>query len=258
MPDSKGGSARGSRSRHDTLRSDAIKRDIAILPPDRLAHATWRAIDDKTLVAGWSQIPGIGEKVGARIATARSQDPDCDLTDIKGIGPKTVDKINEFCNAEDPFDIYKLEQNIKAIKEQIESGELDVPMPTHSAEEAVEAPGREEIVFLGSPTYRNLRDIFEANRAKTGEALDESQVRNPHLREWVMMSARDSEEIVTLCFSRKKYPHFRDVIWKIDLNSDLVLIRGKKAKMGKGKFDGATNRVGLVYVDDLWVIDPKG
>lgn len=285
LPDTDG--KKGQTPRHESLRRDAMKHNVAVMPPDAKARASWRAVGDQTIVAGWEQIPGIGPKVAAKIAdhiseatssvdfgdglkglviagTPKGQkalESRIDLTEIPGVGPKTVEKINEFQQAEDPFDLQRVDRILSTTREHIAAGEkgplgAELPNPTHTANQALEALGG-RITFLGIPFHRNLRDLFESNRARTGEALDPKKVSRPDLSEWLMMLCRDEEEIISVCFPRKKYPRFKEAVWKLKLNEDAILIQGKKASSHmKGSLTAGQNRTGLIYVDKLWVIEP--
>lgn len=254
LPDSDG--KKGQTPRHESLRRDAMKHNVAVLPPDAAAEASWRATDDHTIVAGWQQVPGVGPKVATKISEYIAEGGE-DLVEIPGVGPKTVEKIEEFRHAEDPFDLERIDRTLGHVRDVLAKDELGIGVtPTHTANQALEAVGG-RITFLGIPFHRNLRDLFEANRARTGEALDPKSVSRPDLSEWLMMLCRDEEEIISLCFPRKKYPRFKEAIWKLKLNEDAILIEGKKASAHmKGSLTVGQNRTGLIYVDKLWVIEP--
>src|SRR5205085_9335536 len=102
---------------------------------------------------------------------------------------------------------------------------LKLPMPTH---EAIEVPyergSDEEVTWIGVAVHRNLRDIFEVNRARTGEELDPSEVKDPHLNEWMLIAGYDGTDLLSLRFNRWTYPRFRDTLWKIEMNEDILLV----------------------------------
>ena len=50
---------------------------------------------------------------------------------------------------------------------------------------------------------------------------------------------------------RKKYPKFKKMIWGIDLDKDLVLM-----KLTKADFGGSGERSGVTFVDKMWVLTP--
>jgi hypothetical protein len=52
---------------------------------------------------------------------------------------------------------------------------------------------------------------------------------------------------MSITVDRWKYPKFRKRVWNIELDHDLVLVRGVKKGYQARK---------ALYVHDLWVIDP--
>lgn len=240
--------------RHDSLRRDAVAKGLALLPPDRHSGTSWRARDKHTLVAGWEQIPGIGEVLAERISdylvTCKGKRK-VDLSQVPGVGPKTVATIQEFQHSSDPFGVEAVERALAAARAAVD--EAGLPAPTHTAAEALAAPiGRQ--VVLGIPTHRNLRELFEVHRARTGEELDPATVKDPDNTEWVLMPVRDSSDSIQVIFSRRNYRHFKKAIWDIRLNKDVVLVEGSKVG-GGNKDKGWGSNSGVFIVSKLWVID---
>lgn len=238
------------------LLKDADRHDIRAEPPDpSVAGVSWTASQGR-LVAGFSQIPGLGEKTGQKIVDFRDNAPQLgekftwdDITMIRGIGNKKRDTCVAFCEQEDPFEINKLRDRIEGVRRQLRK--LRLPMTTHTSLEIPYSRSNSdvEVIWLGVIQHRNLRDLFEVNFSRTGQQLDPFEVKNPELREWVIMRGVDDEELVTITVDRWKYPRFKKAIWGIKLDSDLVLIRGIKR--------GYQSRR-AIYVKQMWVIDPDG
>jgi DNA polymerase-3 subunit alpha len=169
-----------------------------------------------------------------------------DLIQVKGIGPKTIDKLVEYATADDPFGIEKLDKMIASVKADLTR--LHLPMPTHTAVEVPYERGEDiEIVWLGVVVHRNLRDIFEVNRARTGEELDPETVKHPELNEWMLMAGYDGTDLLSIRITRWKYPKFKKLLWKIAMNEDIVLVRGTKPSWRAAR---------EVYVSDIWVLQP--
>lgn len=247
--------------RHMALRRDALKHDIDILPPTIDSGIGWTIVSDSAVASGWSQIPGIGEKKAQAIVDARDAgelESYEDLAKIKGFGPAIVDKVLQFVHKEDPFSIMKLERDMAKVTEALKEGMMGangkrLPVPTNTPSNIESAPGGSRVVMLAQPTNRNLRDIFEANRKK-GEELDVDKVKRPDLAQWVVFGVRDSDEQSTVIISRFVYPRLKDLIWKMELNkNELVLMSGRKPtpKAGQGNQPDS-----LVFVDKIWVIEP--
>lgn len=235
--------------KEEQLIRDAIRHGILILPPDPAKSAmTWRALDDRRLLAGFQQVEGIAEKTAINIMSYRDEhglDTWQDLIQIKGIGQKTVDKVTEFVSKRDPFGVLRLEESIAETTSALEA--LGLPKPTHTAAEVPYERGKDtQVVWLGIIVHRNLRDIFETNRARTGVELDPSEVKNPELNEFLLAEGYDGDEIVNIRYNRFVYPRFRKAIWGLKVGVDMVLIRGVKPGWRTAR---------EIYVREMWVIE---
>jgi DNA polymerase III subunit alpha len=257
-------------SRHDLLRRDAMKRDIAMLPPaPDHPQVSWQALDDMTMRAGLADLPGFGEKTAEKIIeffsmprpisvdgkvelAVRPPATWADYQAVPGIGPKKIEQLEAFGQARDPFRVHELDEALESVREAISGGlrgsdGTPLPEPTHRALDVPYESGQDTaVVFLGMPVHRNLRDIFEANRRR-GEELDPEKVKRPDLNEWVMLLATDGDEQVTLRINRWTYPKFRDMIWKIKLGEELVLVKGVKPGYRSAR---------EIQVSNMWVIEP--
>jgi hypothetical protein len=60
-----------------------------------------------------------------------------------------------------------------------------------------------------------------------------------------VLTGEDDTDVVVISVDRYKYRHFKDRVWSIALDEDLVLIRGYK--MGR-----QARRA--IYVTDMWVL----
>jgi DNA polymerase-3 subunit alpha len=251
--------------KHEALLRDASKANgprpqVRALPPDPVVSGrSWvPARGEGAIHAGLLQIDGIGDKTCDAIIEFREQEEITgwsDLIKVKGIGPKTIERIEEFAANDDPFGVYTLARKIKAAKKFISkhnkmidkgkaSGEY-LPEPTHTSLEIPYERGPDtEVVWIGTIRARNIRDIFEANRAR-GDDLDINTVRDPHLNEWAMLMGDDGDELVTLRIDRHKYPGFKRAIFGIKQGEDLVLIQGIKPGFRSAK---------VVYVNKMWVL----
>ena len=128
---------------------------------------------------------------------------------------------------------------------------LSLPRPTHTSDELYTVPANEKVTVLAQPVHRNLRDVFEANQAKTGVALDPSKVKAPHLSQWCVITARDSEETASFVISRFKHERFKEALWQMDLGGDdLILVTGAKGAMGGNMGYGS----GVIFIDSMAVV----
>jgi DNA polymerase-3 subunit alpha len=236
---------------------DAVKHGIKVLAPDPArSGVTWKSEGKHTIIAGFSQIPGIGLKMGEAIVQWRGDRDHVEWEDIigvNGIGPKTIMNILSWVGQEDPLGVHVLDKQLKRIVSEIQVGKHKtydgsrVPVPTHTAADIPTLRGPDiQLVWIGVCTARNLRDLFEVNFSRTGVPLDPASVKRPDLREWVLLYGYDGFDTVTLRIDRYRYPRFKNAVWNIKLGKDLVLVRGVK----RGDLPQK-----MVYVSDMWVFE---
>lgn len=257
-----------------SLLRDAVYHGVPVWAPDPLqSNENWEIaqgeVDEPNgeshtvagIQAGFAQIPGIGESKAAAIVQLREEKQDefktwADLIKVKGIGERTIEPILAWLDQEDPLEITKLERVLNGVREQITGARLGspwsrLPYPTHTSEQvpstAQDKNENTEIVWLGFIKHRNLRDLFESHYSKTGEQLDPDDVRDPNLREWVVMYGEDDTEVITVTVDRWRYPSLRHEVWDLKLDHDVVLVKGWKYGIQARR---------AIYVRELWVIDP--
>jgi DNA polymerase III subunit alpha len=221
-------------------------RSFEVVPPNPAeSEVTWTG-DGQRLVAGLTQLPNIGESKARAIIEAREQggiETWADLIHVHGFGHKTVEKIRDWAEKEDPFGTYVLDRRLSETKGDLPA--LGLPTPTHNALEIPYERGKDTAVtWIGIILHRNLRDIFEVNRAR-GEELDPEQIKNPELNEWVLMAGYDGEEIVSIRVNRYIYPRFKRMVWALKPNDDIVLVRGVKPGFRSAR---------EIQVSKMWVL----
>jgi DNA polymerase-3 subunit alpha len=246
------------------LLKDARKHDIKISPPDlersdvnwtfQRANETYHGRPE--LVAGFSQIPGIGEKMAAEIVRARDFreiDPENGwnaLLDVKGIGPKKIVGMLDFCEDDDPFGLDKTRKTLAKVRKSVDRGELPVPNRTHASGSLDPQSELRRVVYWGIVRYAEYKDLLEDERAKTGEDLDviRQRVKAPDkVKSCTLHTYDDGDEDVYLRFNRWNYPKFARQIASIRPGYDVVVAIGRKRK-GFGV---------SLQVEKLFVIDPE-
>lgn len=248
------GSSFGKVPKQLEILRDAIKHGLTVAPPDiNRSEAEWSAEGDM-LIPGLVEIPGIGDKMAARIIEFRGDRKITwdDLLGMKGVGPKTVERLRAFAEKEDPFGVYTMDKKIRSVLKAIRKGELrsragaPLPLPSHTTATVPTGRGRStEVVWVGVVAARNIRDLFEINLARTGVPLNPDEVKDPQLKEWALLQGIDNEGIMTMNVDRWQYPRFKEAIWKMKLGEDIVLIRGVKRGWMPMK---------VVHVKEMWVI----
>ena len=244
---------------HTIMLRDAISHGFKILPYDLMKSGlTWKREGERALRPGFDQIDGVGPSMAEKILSWRDKldKPTArwpDLIQVKGIGPKTIDKLVAHATAEDPFGVKTMDRMIESCMRSLKGGMYDsqghrLPKPTFKAIEVPYERGEDqEVVWIGIPVHRNLRDIFEVNRARTGEELDPATVKHPELNEWMLIAGYDGTDLLSIRVTRWKYPRFKKLLWKIKLHEDVLVVRGVKPGWRAAR---------EVYVNDIWVLQP--
>lgn len=240
------------------LLKEAHAAGITILPPspDR-SQVTW-SVQGDALVAGFVQVPGIGEKtaqlmvdyrplyrktVGKRVAMTWDT-----FTAVHGIGPVTMAKVADFAASDDPFGLRLLADRISAARRWLNrhADEEGMRRASSRSEDVPYEPRPGEHVWLGAVRERNLKDLYELHRSRTGEELDPDTVKEPQYVNWCVVLGEDETGPLTLTVHRYggRYERYKDVLWGLNPATDLLLVRGFKRKEYRR----------ALYVEQLWVI----
>lgn len=241
------------------LLKEAMLKGITILPPDPVESQSSWSFDKETnsLRAGYTQIAGIAESTCAKIedwlATVEDRDAVTwdDFINVVGIGPKTIEKIREFCEDPDPFGVYRLGKTLTKVKKWLwkHGDENGMPMPSSTSEDVPYEAIRGQHTWIGIVRDRNLKDIYELHRSRTGEELDPKTVKEPQYVNYAVILGEDETGPLTMTVHRYGgvYERFREAIWEMDPKRDLLLVTGYK----RAEYRRA------IYVKGLWVINPE-
>lgn len=246
------------------LLRDLTAKNITIFPL-KVNHSAdnWEAVGKEGVRPGFVQVPGIGKKTAESLVKARANlggrfDSEKELRTVPGIGKVTVKTIVDFAQAEDPFGLTKLYHRLQKVRDALAMGMEDsdsgglamLPAPTHTASEVPyeRTPADVGVVWCGIVRERNLKDLFELHHSRTGEILDPAKVQNPERNEWVVMNCEDETDLIVVTIDRWKYRRFRNAIWSIEPDKDVILVRGVKKKI-------QTRRA--IYVTDMWVLSEE-
>lgn len=251
------------------LLKDALRHGVRALPPDpRISGRVWVADRKANAVrAGLEQIPGVGEKTAALMVEYREgleadaarerwsfEDMDFDWPDfvaVKGIGPKTMEKIADFCSQADPFGVERMKRVMDQLRGMIRRGELPgVPNPTHTSNDIPTDADNLSVVWMGVVGDREYKDLIEDERARSGDSLADimRRVKDPHLvKSCVLKCTDDGDEEVYLRFNRWNYPKFKNALESIRVGKDVVVAHGVKRR-GFGV---------SLQVKNMIIIDPE-
>lgn len=244
------------------LMRDAEAHDIVVRPPHlAFSKRSWTAQGD-LLLAGWREVPGIGEKMSERIeeyTDAYQPTEWSDLGNIPGVGPKTIEKIQDFSSQQDPFGLHKTERTLAKIRRWLPG--QDVPMPTHNGVEISEIyipdkqPGQKwiegpEVTYLGIVRERAMQDYAENERSRSGREMKDilSDMYRPDLQKYCSLRCYDeTDEEVYLRINRFSFPKLKRKVERLRPGYSVVLCVG--------------NRIGgfgtPVAVKRLYIIDPE-
>ncbi len=242
------------------LLRDAQKHGIKILPPDpSLSSNTWEPRpEENAILAGFEQVPGVGPRTAESMLWWREEfapnapvDWD-DFTAVKGIGSKTMDRIREFAEDEDPFGLDLVGKVLREFRAQLQAQVgfwRGLPRPTHNSDQMVELDDDRRVVWIGVAKLVEYKDLIEDQRARFGKTEAEiiKGIKNPEKRKWATIHGYDDfDEEVYLRFNRFDFPKFADGLEQLRTNHDILLIIGQKKK-GFGN---------SVQVKRMLIIDP--
>lgn len=251
------------------LLRDAQSHGFTILPPDpNLSAAQWtpvkphRASKGKGGIrAGFEQVPGVGDST-ARAMLAYRDDVwmlhgDVPLrwnayTAVKGIGEKTMDKIEDFANSEDPFGLDLVGKVLREYREELRLQRgfwRGLPRPTHNSEAMLDLPDGKRVIWIGVGKLVEYKDLIEDQRARYGTSEEEilAATKDSHLRKWATIHGYDDgDEEVYLRFDRYSFPKFKSGLESLRPDQDILLVMGIKRR-GFGN---------SLKVKKMMVIDP--
>lgn len=243
-----------NKDKHIELLKDARAHGVAALPPDpQLSGLNWGVSGGKDILGGFSQIRGIGGTVGQKMLDYRENRKGREplewkeFENVTGIGAKTIERVEIFTAEEDPYQIDWLSNRIEGVIEALP--ELGLPQITHRSQDIPYEQHPKDIVvrWAGIVTQRNQKDLFEMHFSRTGTELDPTSTRDIHLRDWVVMWARDDHDFVTCTVNRWNYAKFKKAIWSIKLEKDVVMFEGiKRGNQARRAID----------VRRMWILDP--
>ncbi len=239
------------------IMKEVDKKGIPILPPDPQESGLAWQIDYSVggLRAGLTQVHGIGENTARKMLAYRDEfavDDWSDFSAVKGVGPKTLSSIQEFAEQEDPFGLKLLSQQIEKVRRWIFEEGMDIqdlPMPRSKSDDIPYEAIKGQHVWVGVVRERNLKDIYELHRSRTGEELDPDKVREPEYINYVALTCEDETGPLSVTVHRYGglYERFKDAIWGMDLKRDILLVEGYKREEYRR----------AIYAKRVWVINPE-
>lgn len=255
------GDAKTVLVRRERLMRDAMRHGVTVRGPNILvSNENWTAYrggspgggeSTGTVVAGFRQMKGVGEITAKKIMAIRDSVAAWDdLIRVDGIGPKTIAAMKAFSSAEDPFGLRRTAERLAIARADVEraafadagrggrwdgggggdGGDPTIWLPTHRSHE-IPREGEHIIVWMGMVRSKEYKDYVEDQRARTGDSVEEIRLRmkDPHLeKSCVMHCYDDGDEEVYIRFNRWVFPDYKEDIENIQLDSDVIVVIGKK------------------------------
>ena len=247
------------------LMRDALAHSIDVKPPSlAYSKATWRPVPGQGIVAGWQQIPKVGQKTAERIEAMGGDygfDDWIELRAIPGIGDKTIARIEEWTLAKDPFGLYRTERRLKAVLRFLRNkGRGMAPLPTHDGEQLANMVVEQHdthkvwmmgkhVIYMGMVRKVEYKDIVEDIRSRTGQEVEDiiKEIKRPDLIKRATLHCYDTtDEEVYARVNRFTFPKLQARLATIRVNHDVVVIVGNRMS-GFGT---------PITVDRIWVLDP--
>jgi DNA polymerase III alpha subunit len=239
------------KERIPALLQDAVAHGFEVKPPS-LKHSreTWMP-GKNSIVAGWTQIKGIGPAQSKAIEELREQTGGfsdwADLQKARGIGPKKIQEILAFTSKKDPFGLDYVASSTDEIIEDIRAGRMaDCPEPdTVSKEIPYEAETSYHIVCV---MLKKLipKNLYEQHRIKNGgQELDRSTVKNPDLADYCTLHTQDVSGPITISVNRNIFPKYKEELESLRPGKDFLVVQAKKMN-AYGK---------ILLAQELWPIE---
>ncbi|AXH47201.1 DNA polymerase III alpha [Mycobacterium phage Cborch11] len=257
------GDGKDDKPRRTALIKDTKEhgRDIAVLPLDPNASRTNWSVESGAIRPGFVQIPKIGEATAADIMAWRddlNQQHDKayrlltweDLIAVKGIGKATVEKMREFAEKADPFEVNRVQDQLGAFRKQMVNGEFEnSPLPgVDEFYMSDELPDDDHIAWVGFVANKVFRDEIEQIRSKTGKKIEEirEEISDPELTKKVVMFAYDENGEVALRINRWRLPKLIPIVEAAIEDHHIVVAWGKVYE-GKSR---------SLQVKAMWLLNP--
>jgi DNA polymerase III subunit alpha len=234
---------------------DAEAHGIAVrgVTPDR-SKLTWEPHGKSEVVAGWLQLKGVGPgKAGSILAAIEGGTPireSADLLAVKGFGEKTVAKLAEQIDTDDPFGLQLVRRSLDAVRAGIADRSIPLRTPNLRSSKIIDFPPGQQIVWVGMVKLIEYKDYIEDQRSRFGLTLEEirTTIKRPDLPTYAVLHGYDDEdEDVYVRVPRFDFPRFARAIKRIAIDRDVIWVRARKGVKGFGA---------SIYLADIAVIEP--
>lgn len=237
---------------------DAIEHGVRVEGVDiRTSGEDWTAdVKGHRITAGFLQLNGCGPAMAGKIIEHRASGADWsnghsrNLLAVKGIGPKTLDKMQNMIDGSDPFGLLRTQMALDAVRKAIADRSIPLRNPTINSDGILDLKGGREVVWVGMVKLKEYKDAIEDERARSGDDLEmiKARLQRPDLSaNCVLHSYDDAGEDVYVRINRFVFPKFKEQLERLRPDEDVIWVLAKKSRGGFGA---------SIYVDRMVTIDP--
>lgn len=217
---------------------DAVQHGITVSPPHpRISGITWQPNREGTgVIAGYTQIPGVGPKLAERLAASPQDTWEDHAKNTSGFGSKAAERAKELAAKEDPFDIGLTNNVVGSVEKAIKDGLWRVPLPNATSATLPNQDGM-EVIYLGHVVSIKIIDVIGEMRQRDNLTTEEAkqQLKNPELATKAKVICVDpggSEVHVNI--SRYQYPKMISELQEIKAEGTFAIYASGRANCGFG------------------------
>ena len=209
------------------IMQDAVAHGVTVSPPiPGISRASWWINEEGSgVVAGYTQIPGIGPRVAEGIIALESVTSWSDCLPVRGFGPKALDKAEAFCASGDPFGISLSVSVISAVRDAIVDGRVALPHPTTDPALMTGQNGQIE-TYIGHIVAIKLVDVIQDTCTRENKTREQvvAEMERPELSTKAKIITMASNGVeVHVNVSRYNYPRLRQEFEGLDLSKPHVV-----------------------------------
>lgn len=219
----KKGKEKGKADPSLLLLQDAAAHGLTINPPAPHSGMTWTPNEERTgLLAGLTQITGVGDKTAQRMIESRGSDIplswDFYVEHTPGFGPRAAERAKEMQESADPFDINLTNDAVYTVINAIENEDVELSHPNATSGTIASQEG-EYVSYLGHVVAVKIIDHLAEMRQRENLTQEEilAKVNSPELAiKAKIICADPGGTEVHVNVSRFRYPEMSDEIHEID------------------------------------------
>ena len=252
----KNGDGKDDLARRTALLQDAERHGIKIGKLSLYtSQANW-SVHEGVIYPGFQQVPGIGELTAKDIQEYLDSNDIQDwgaLAKVKGVGPKTIDAIEQFVIQRDPLGISRVKDGLALFRTQLNHGDFEgsgLPMPLENYSMSDDLPEESNrVAWVGYVANIDYRDEVELQHRKTGKSTSaiRAGMDDPEFTKKAVIFAYDENGEIALRVSRRDYPRLESLIGQIKCDHHIVVAFGRTWRV----LDGS------ILVNSLWILDPE-